>query len=124
MAREGYRKSDVNFRDLAESLTYGGFLRLAARYWRTGAAEMWRSLSKAAFVRALQRLVPQIRAEDLSPAPAGVRAQAVSRDGRLVDDFLIQQSGRMIHVANAPSPAATASLNIGRLIVEQLAALE
>ncbi|HEX8203500.1 MAG TPA: hypothetical protein VF590_23695, partial [Isosphaeraceae bacterium] len=107
--------------DLAESLSYPGFLKLAARYWKTGLGEMWRSASKAAFVRALRRLVPSIRAEDLEPAPAGVRAQAVARDGSMVDDFLIQETERVINVNNAPSPAATASLNIGKLIVDRLA---
>lgn len=121
MAREGYRKTDVNLADLAETLSYPGFVKLAARYWKTGLGEMWRSASKAAFVRALQRLVPAIRAEDLEPAPAGVRAQAVAPDGTMVDDFLIQEAERVINVNNAPSPAATASLNIGRLIVERLA---
>jgi L-2-hydroxyglutarate oxidase LhgO len=120
-ARQGYRKRDVNVRDLIESLTYPGFLRLAARHWRTGAGEMWRSLSKRAFVSALQRLVPQIKADDLLPAPAGVRAMALGADGVLLDDFVVQQSERVINVGNAPSPAATASLNIGRLIVEKLA---
>ena len=94
---------------------------MAARHWRTGAGEMWRSLSKQAFVRALQRLVPEITADDLSPAPAGVRAMALGPDGQLLDDFVVQQSDRVINVGNAPSPAATASLNIGRLIVENLA---
>ncbi|HEY2839409.1 MAG TPA: L-2-hydroxyglutarate oxidase [Pirellulales bacterium] len=122
-AREGYFKTDINLRDLAESLTYPGFLRLAAKYWRTGMGEMWRSLSKRAFVKALQRLVPEIRVEHLVTAPAGVRAQALQRDGSMVDDFLIQSSGRVINVNNAPSPAATASLNVGRLIVEQLEAV-
>ncbi len=121
-AREGYRKTDVNLRDLGEALTYPGFLKLAARYWRTGAGEMWRSISKAAFVRALQRLVPEIRAEHLTPGPAGVRAQAVAPDGQMVDDFLILDGERIINVNNAPSPAATSSLNVGRLIVEKLAA--
>jgi len=122
-AREGYRKIDINLRDLAESLTYPGFLRMAARHWKTGLGEMWRSVSKQAFVRALQRLIPEIRAEHLDPAPSGVRAQALSPDGNLVDDFLIVQSERVINVCNAPSPAATASLNIGRLIVDKLAAV-
>ncbi|RMG32556.1 MAG: L-2-hydroxyglutarate oxidase [Planctomycetota bacterium] len=121
-AREGYRKTDVNLRDLAETLTYPGFLRLAARHWKTGCAEMWRSLSKRAFVRALQRLVPQVRCEDVEPAPAGVRAQALARDGRLVDDFVVASEGRIVHVLNAPSPAATSSLNIGRLVVDKLVA--
>lgn len=120
-AREGYTKRDINLRDLAESLTYPGFLRMAARHWRTGCLEMWRSFSKAAFVRALQRLIPEIRAEHLHPAPAGVRAQALGRDGKLLDDFLIQESGRIINIGNAPSPAATAALNIGSLIVDRLA---
>jgi L-2-hydroxyglutarate oxidase len=120
-AREGYRKRDVNLADLAESLGYKGFRIMAAKYWRAGLGEIWRSLSKAAFVKALKRLVPEIRAEHLEPAPAGVRAQAVTPDGALVDDFLIQESDRVINVGNAPSPAATASLNIGKLIVERLA---
>ncbi len=119
-AREGYRKRDINLADLAESLTYSGFLKMAAKYWKAGLGEMWRSWSKAAFVNALQRLVPEIRAEHLEPAPAGVRAQAVTPDGALVDDFLIQETDRVINVGNAPSPAATASLNIGKLIAERL----
>ena len=119
-AREGYTKTKVNFRDLVESLTYPGFLRLALRYWRVGCGEMWRSISKRAFVKALQRLVPEIRAEHLTPAPSGVRAQAVTWDGRMVDDFVIQRVGNVINVGNAPSPAATSSLNIGATIVNQL----
>jgi L-2-hydroxyglutarate oxidase len=119
-AREGYRKSDLNLADLAETLSYPGFLKLAAKYWKTGLGEMWRSASKRAFVRALQRLVPEIREEHLVPAPAGIRAQAIAPDGTMVDDFLIQEADRVINVNNAPSPAATASLNIGLLIVERL----
>ena len=119
-AREGYRKTDISFRDLWETLTYPGFLRLAAKYWRTGLGEMWRSWSKAAFVRALQRLIPEIHAEQLHVAPSGVRAQAIAPAGALVDDFLIQDHGRVVNVCNAPSPAATAALNIGRLIVDRL----
>jgi len=119
-AREGYRKTDVNLRDLCETLTYFGFLRLAAKYWRIGAGEMWRSFSKAAFVKALQRLMPEIRGEHLVPARAGVRAQAVATNGSIVDDFVIQGSGRIINVNNAPSPAATSALNIGNLIVDTL----
>jgi L-2-hydroxyglutarate oxidase len=119
-AREGYRKTDFNLADLTESLTYPGFIKMAAKYWKMGLGEMWRSASKGAFVRALQRLLPEIRAEHLEPAPAGVRAQAVSLDGSLVDDFLIQETERVINVGNAPSPAATASLNIGKLIAERL----
>lgn len=121
-AREGYTKTAINLWDLAEAVTYGGFVRMALRHWQVGAAEMWRSLSKRAFVAALQELVPGVRAEYLEPAPSGVRAQALSPEGELIDDFVIQESGRVINVANAPSPAATASLNIGALIVERLAA--
>ncbi|MGC8780540.1 MAG: L-2-hydroxyglutarate oxidase [Anaerolineae bacterium] len=120
-AREGYRKTDVNLRDLWETLSYPGFLKLATRYWRMGAGEMWRSFSKAAFVRALQRLMPEITADQLEPMPAGIRAQAVAADGRMLDDFAFAESPRMVHVVNAPSPAATASLSIGRSIVEKLA---
>jgi L-2-hydroxyglutarate oxidase len=120
-AREGYKKSDINLADLAESLTYPGFLKLAAKYWKTGLGEIWRSFNKKAFVKALQRLVPEIRTDLLVPGPAGVRAQAVARDGSPVDDFLIQETDRVVNVGNAPSPGATASLNIGKLIVERLA---
>jgi L-2-hydroxyglutarate oxidase len=120
LAREGYRKTDVNLRDLVEALTYPGFLKLAGRHWRMGLGEVWRSVSKAAFVRALRRLNPAITADDLEPAPAGIRAQAVAPDGAMVDDFLIRRTGRCVHVVNAPSPAATASLTIGERIVGQL----
>ncbi|MCX7418228.1 MAG: L-2-hydroxyglutarate oxidase [Planctomycetia bacterium] len=119
-AREGYTKLDINLVDLFESLTYPGFIRMAAKHWKTGCGEMWRSFSKAAFVRALQRLMPDIRAEHLHPAPAGVRAQALGLDGKLVDDFVIQENDLVVNVLNAPSPAATAALNVGRLIVEKL----
>jgi L-2-hydroxyglutarate oxidase len=119
-AREGYRFGTINARDLMETLTFPGFLKLAAKYWRTGLGEMWRSLSRAAFAKALQRLVPEIRAEDLIPAPAGVRAQAVRPDGQMVDDFLIQEAPGIVNVCNAPSPAATASLSIGRHVVDRL----
>ena len=120
-AREGYFKSTINIPELAESLTYPGFLRLAAKYWKMGAGEMWRSVSKRAFVRALARLVPEIKAEHLVAAPAGVRAQALMRDGSLVDDFLIESHGNVVNVLNAPSPAATSALTIGDSIVERLA---
>ncbi|WP_425615081.1 L-2-hydroxyglutarate oxidase [Anatilimnocola sp. NA78] len=120
-AREGYRKLDINVGDLLETLTYGGFLRLASKYWRTGAGEMWRSWSKAAFVRALQRLIPEIRGEDLVAARTGVRAQAIAPDGLMIDDFLIEATGHFVNVINAPSPAATSSLNVGKLIVDKLA---
>ena len=120
-AREGYTRSTVNFLELAEILSYPGFIKLAAKYWRAGAGEMWRSFSKAAFVRALQRLVPGISADDLETAPAGIRAQAVLSNGKLVDDFLIQENKNIINVCNAPSPAATSSLNIGKHIVDIVA---
>jgi L-2-hydroxyglutarate oxidase len=113
LAREGYRWSDVSPRDLVDVAGYRGFWRLAGRHWRMGAGEVRRSLSKAAFTRALQRLLPELSADDLRPAPAGVRAQALGPDGALVDDFLIQEAPGMVHVLNAPSPAATSSLAIG-----------
>jgi (S)-2-hydroxyglutarate dehydrogenase len=119
-AREGYRKRDLNLRDLAEMLGYPGFRKLMARHWRMGLEEMWRSFSKGAFLRALQRLIPEIRSRDLEPAPAGIRAQAVSITGGLVDDFAFHESKRILHVINSPSPAATASLAIGKAIVEKL----
>jgi (S)-2-hydroxyglutarate dehydrogenase len=119
--REGYRRTDFNLRDLASSLAFPGFWRMSAKNWRSGLGEFHRSLSKAAFVRALQRLVPAVKSTDLVPGGAGVRAQAVTREGALVDDFKFVPSGRMLHVLNVPSPAATASLMIGRSIVETAA---
>ena len=119
-AREGYRKTDINLRDLIESLSYAGFRRLARKHWRTGMGEMWRSVSKAAFVKALQRLMPEIRSEHLVAGRSGVRAQSVAESGDLVDDFVIQSGERVINVCNAPSPAATSALNIGQLVVERL----
>ena len=121
-AREGYKNTTVNLRDLGETLAYPGFWRLATRYWRIGANEMHRSFSKRAFVRALQRLVPEIKSEYLDWAPAGVRAQTVSPQGQMVDDFVIDETDGVVNVENAPSPAATASLNIGKLVVDRLAA--
>ena len=120
-AREGYTRSTVNILELADILSYPGFIKLAAKYWKAGAGEMWRSFSKAAFVRALQRLIPEINADDLEPAPAGIRAQAVMDSGKLVDDFLIQENENIVNVGNAPSPAATSSLNIGKHIVDIVA---
>ena len=120
-AREGYTRSTVNILELADILSYPGFMKLAAKYWKAGAGEMWRSFSKAAFVRALQRLIPEINADDLEPAPAGIRAQAVMDSGKLVDDFLIQENENIVNVGNAPSPAATSSLNIGKHIVDIVA---
>ena len=120
-AREGYTRSTINIPELAEVLSYSGFMKLAFKYWRAGAGEMWRSFSKAAFVRALQRLIPEITADDLEVAPAGIRAQAVLPNGNLVDDFLIQENKNIINVGNAPSPAATSSLKIGKHIVDIVA---
>lgn len=119
-AREGYTRSTVDVRDLFDALTYSGFRALAKKHWRAGFGELHRSFSKGAFVRALQRLCPAIRAEHLVPAPAGVRAQALTPDGALVDDFLVVRRDREVHVLNAPSPAATASLAIGAAIVERV----
>jgi L-2-hydroxyglutarate oxidase len=118
--REGYHRTDFHLSDFAEITTYPGMWRLASRYWREGAEEMLRSFCKAAFARSLQRLIPEVRAEDLEPAPAGVRAQALRPNGELVDDFHLLTSPNAIHVCNAPSPAATASLAIGRTIVERI----
>lgn len=118
LKREGYRWADVSIRDLRTMLTYGGFWRMAGKYWRTGFGEMFRSLSKKAFVQALQKLVPELRFEDIRPAGSGVRAQALEPNGALVDDFRIVEAERMIHVLNAPSPAATASISIGTTIAQ------
>ena len=119
-SREGYRKRDVNLKDLAEILGYSGFRKLAWKYWRMGLSEMWRSYSKRAFLKSLQRLIPEVHLSDLKTAPAGVRAQALLPNGNMIDDFLIHKSQNMVHVTNAPSPAATSSLNIGNLITSQL----
>jgi L-2-hydroxyglutarate oxidase LhgO len=120
-AREGYRRTDVSVRDLADSVAYPGFVRLARRYWRTGLAEMWRDLSKRSFLASLQRYVPELRSEHLRSGPSGVRAQALARDGSLVDDFMLGGSDRVLHVVNAPSPAATSALAIGRMLAEEAA---
>lgn len=121
LRREGYRKTDFSLRDSMELLAFPGFWRMAARYWRTGMGEVWRSCSRAATARALRRLVPGLRAADLLPGGAGVRAQALDRGGNLLDDFRVIRSGPLVHVLNAPSPAATASLRIGRAIAEMVA---
>lgn len=121
--REGYQRSDISLRDLADTLTFGGFWKLSARFWRVGLEEYGRSFSKSLFIKSLQRLMPEIRSDDLIPGGSGVRAQAVDRKGRMIDDFCIQTEGRMVHVLNAPSPAATASLSIGEHIAERVMAL-
>ncbi|MCS6864688.1 MAG: L-2-hydroxyglutarate oxidase [Gemmataceae bacterium] len=117
-SREGYRFRDVRLRDVCDYLTYPGFWKMSWKFWPAGLAEMYRSLSRRAFWRSLRKLIPEVSFHDLTPASAGVRAQAVAPDGHLVDDFFIKQTERMIHVLNAPSPAATASLAIGRYIAE------
>jgi len=122
LAREGYRHSDINARDLASSLAFPGFWRMAGKHWRNALGEWHRSLSKRAFVRALERLLPEIRESDLVPGGSGVRAQALKPDGALVDDFQFVPSGKVLHVLNVPSPAATASLMIGKTIVDTAAA--
>ncbi len=114
--REGYRKSQISFTELGETLAWPGFQKVAAKYWRTGLGEMYRSFSKAAFTRALQKLIPEIREHDLVDGGAGVRAQACDRTGGLVDDFLILENEGVINVCNAPSPAATSSLAIGETL--------
>lgn len=116
LKREGYHAWQVSLRDVGEWAAYEGFWKMAQGYWRTGVGEWTRSLSKAQFVRALRKLMPAIRSSDLAPGGAGVRAQAVDRSGKLVDDFRIVETPRAVHVLNAPSPAATASIAIGRAI--------
>jgi (S)-2-hydroxyglutarate dehydrogenase len=117
VARQGYRASDVNLRDLWETVSYPGFRVLARRYWRAGLGEVRGDLSKRTFVRALQRLVPSVRREDLAHTHAGVRAQALSGDGRLLDDFWFDRADRVLHLRNAPSPAATSSLALAEEVV-------
>ncbi len=117
-AREGYRRRDVSTRDLVETLAFPGFRRLARKYWKTGLAEMFRDWSKKAFTAGLRRYLPEIGSRDLVFGPSGVRAQALAADGALVEDFSIGEGPHALHVRNAPSPAATASLAIGREIAE------
>jgi L-2-hydroxyglutarate oxidase len=116
--REGYRLQDVSGRDLLEMAKFGGFWKMARKFWKTGIGELYRSFSRRAFWHALRRLIPEVKFADLVPAGAGVRAQAVGPDGKLVDDFFISQAERMVHVLNAPSPAATASIAIGRSVAD------
>ncbi|MEM9587612.1 MAG: L-2-hydroxyglutarate oxidase [Planctomycetota bacterium] len=120
LAREGYSWGNVNPKDLLETACFSGFRKLAVKHWRMGLGEIHRSLSKTAFVGALQKLIPSIQSSDLKPGRAGVRAQAIQPDGQLVDDFLIRRTPHAVHVLNAPSPAATASLAIASRIVDQL----
>ena len=118
-AREGYARSDISPRELAETLLYRGFQRLAGKYLKTGLAEMWRDFWKGAFLREMQRYVPEIRGDQILFGPSGVRAQSLRSDGSMVDDFSLGESAHVIHVRNAPSPAATASLAIGRELAER-----
>ncbi|MGG6293848.1 L-2-hydroxyglutarate oxidase [Leptolyngbya sp. AN02str] len=120
LKREGYKKTDFDLRDFAEVMAYPGFWKLAAKHSDEGIKEIIRSFSKAAFVQSLQRLIPEVRSEDVVPTHAGVRAQALMNDGKLVDDFLIIKGQNSVHVCNAPSPAATSSLEIGKAVVEQI----
>ncbi|WP_298340713.1 L-2-hydroxyglutarate oxidase [uncultured Algibacter sp.] len=118
--REGYTKRDINIKELLESLSYSGFIKIALKYWKVGMYEMYRSYSKKAFVTSLQKLIPKIKEEDLVIGESGVRAQLCGKDGSLVDDFLIEYTENGVHVINAPSPAATSSLNIGQEIVTRI----
>ena len=120
LGREAYNWKTFNWNDTRESLAYPGFRKLVAKYWKDGLFEMYRSFSKAAFVKALQTLVPAIQSEDLKPGGSGVRAQAVDRGGNLVEDFLFREGKQILHVVNAPSPAATSSLSIGKTIAEKV----
>jgi L-2-hydroxyglutarate oxidase len=116
--REGYKKTDFDLKDTIETLTWGGFQKVALKYWKTGMGEFYRSFSKTAFTKALQRLVPEIQQDDLEEGGAGIRAQACDRTGGLIDDFLILEDRFIINVGNAPSPAATSSLSIGQSVSE------
>jgi L-2-hydroxyglutarate oxidase len=116
LAREGYGRASFDARDAWDAVRWPGLWRMARRHWRAGMAEQWRSLSRRAFARACAALIPEVTAGDLIPGGVGVRAQALARDGALVDDFAIAEAERMVHVLNAPSPAATASLAIGEEI--------
>jgi L-2-hydroxyglutarate oxidase len=119
LKREGYHLLSFSLVDTLETFLFPGFWRLAGRYWDTALQEYYRSFSKGAFVRSLQRLIPEIRGRDLRPGEAGVRAQAVDGKGKLVDDFYFEEGEGMVHVLNAPSPAATASISIGRAVAEK-----
>jgi L-2-hydroxyglutarate oxidase len=118
-AREGYGRKDISPKELLEVLTYSGFWRLALRYWRTGLTEMYGDFVKSAYTKTLQRYMPEITGDDLLPGPSGVRAQALASDGKLVDDFLITGGGNVAHIQNAPSPGATSSLIIAKLIADK-----
>jgi L-2-hydroxyglutarate oxidase len=118
-AREGYKKTNIDLGHLLSLVGYRGFWIMAAKYWRMGLGEMYRSVNRRAFVKALQGLLPELGIDDVAPGGAGVRAQALDRSGKLLDDFSFVESTNAIHVLNAPSPAATASIAIGREIVDK-----
>jgi len=122
LAREGYKKTDFDLKDVVEEITYPALWRLARKNWRTGIGEIHRSVSKKAFVRGLKKLVPEVEEDDVVPISAGVRAQALKEDGALVDDFLIAEGKNSVHVLNAPSPAATSAIPIGEEIAKRVAA--
>ncbi len=122
-AREGYRRTDLNLRDLSEVLRFPGFWRMASKFWRTGLMEMWRDYVKSAYVREMQKYVPDVKPSDVVTGHSGVRAQALNADGSFVDDFMIAQRGRVTHVQNAPSPGATSSMVIGRMIMDRVSEL-
>ena len=118
LKREGYRKQDINPAEAMATFTFPGFWKMSMKHWKTGIGEIYRSYNKRVFVRDLQRLIPEVQAEDLAPGGSGVRAQAVARDGAILDDFHILRGREAVHVLNAPSPGATSSLAIGEHIVE------
>lgn len=119
LSKEGYKKTDFNWRDVSEILSYEGFWKVAAKYWKVGLYEMARSMSKRLFLKDIQKLMPCIQESDLLPGNSGIRAQLVTKEGKLLDDFLILEEQNMIHILNAPSPAATASFSIGKMIAEK-----
>jgi L-2-hydroxyglutarate oxidase len=116
--REGYKMSSISLRDMAQYALYSGFWQMGIKYWKTGFGEFYRSFNKAAFVKALQRLLPELQEADVHRSGAGVRAQALDPKGNMVDDFSIVEAQHMVHVLNAPSPAATASISIGESIAD------
>ncbi len=118
-AREGYQRWNINPKDLLEIVSFSGFWKLALRYWKMGLAEMYRDYFKAAYVKELQRYIPDLQSDDIIPGPSGVRAQALAKDGRLIDDFLIHHGENIVHVINAPSPAATSSLVLASMIADE-----
>ncbi len=120
--REGYSRSDISAADMLQLFVYKGFWKMAATHYKMGLGEFYRSFSKKAFVNALQKLIPDIEYDDIIPGGSGVRAQALEPNGKLVDDFRIAEADKMIHVLNAPSPAATASISIGKTIAEKILA--